>query len=408
VAEFVLFLEGTEGESEELVQNCVTDFRTLMCKVEVKEKKSERDKERPGLRSRLASSKDQWHLPLAKHFGDGYETLATEALWGIRTAVFVKKEVLPRVSLVDKDRVATGVGGVAGNKGAVGISFKVADTSFCFVNSHLAAHQEKVKERNVDYHKILKGLHLGLKDIDIVHQFDHVFWFGDLNYRSVLFSLLFFHFFFLPVLDLTFLFFRLDFPRDKVLNLISRKNFDGLFEFDQLRAEMRSNTVFQGFVDEEPTFAPTYKYEVTPQVVDPGAPKKERVYSDKKQRVPSYCDRVLVRSQPNSPVRRTSLRSCDDITTSDHSPLSSTFLVQLRSPFSPGTLLSAVDTNRCQIRFLQLKGPANLASKRSDPGSVYIGPFVCFHAPFLPMLYSSTIFPRKVCTPSVFIPPGGT
>ena len=167
-----------------------------MCKVEVKEKKSERDKERPGLRSRLASSKDQWHLPLAKHFGDGYETLATEALWGIRTAVFVKKEVLPRVSLVDKDRVATGVGGVAGNKGAVGISFKVADTSFCFVNSHLAAHQEKVKERNVDYHKILKGLHLGLKDIDIVHQFDHVFWFGDLNYRSVLCSLLFCHFLF--------------------------------------------------------------------------------------------------------------------------------------------------------------------------------------------------------------------
>lgn len=362
------------------MQLCQADFRSLLSKVDLKDKKSEKEKEKAGLRSRLGATKDNWHLPLARHLGESYETLVTETLWGIRTAVFVKKAVFPLISQVDRDHVATGVGGVAGNKGAVGVSFKVGDTSLCFVNSHLAAHQEKVKERNADYHKILKGLRLGLKDIDIVHQFDHVFWSGDLNYR-------------------------LEFQRDKVMNMIARKAFESLFQFDQLRLEMKEGTVFQGFADEEPTFPPTYKYEVAPmpqQGADPGPVRPERVYTDKKQRVPSWCDRVLVRSQPNSPIRRTSLACCDEITTSDHSPVSSTFSIQLRQPFAPVSLSSALDTNRCQFRFLQLKGPANLASKRSDPGSTYVGPFVLFHAPFLPFAYSSAVFPRKVWFPLPF------
>ena len=35
-----------------------------------------------------------------------------------------------------------------GNKGGVGISFKLFDTSICFVNSHFAAHQDEVERRN--------------------------------------------------------------------------------------------------------------------------------------------------------------------------------------------------------------------------------------------------------------------
>ena len=38
--------------------------------------------------------------------------------------------------------------------------------------------------RNQNFLDILKGLNLGQKGVfGITHQFHHVFWFGDLNYR---------------------------------------------------------------------------------------------------------------------------------------------------------------------------------------------------------------------------------
>ena len=48
----------------------------------------------------------------------------------------------------------TGLGGQAGNKGAVAIRFMLNSTSLCFVCAHFAAGQSQVKERNSDYHEI--------------------------------------------------------------------------------------------------------------------------------------------------------------------------------------------------------------------------------------------------------------
>lgn len=56
------------------------------------------------------------------------------------------------------DTVKTGMGGKAGNKGAVGIRFQFHSTSFCFVCSHLTAGQSQVKERNEDYREITQKL----------------------------------------------------------------------------------------------------------------------------------------------------------------------------------------------------------------------------------------------------------
>lgn len=56
------------------------------------------------------------------------------------------------------DTVKTGMGGKAGNKGAVGIRFQFHSTSFCFVCSHLTAGQSQVKERNEDYKEITQKL----------------------------------------------------------------------------------------------------------------------------------------------------------------------------------------------------------------------------------------------------------
>ena len=59
--------------------------------------------------------------------------------------------------------VATGLslgspGTTLGNKGGVGISFDIGATSCVFVNSHLAAHQNNVRERNEHFFAISQGL----------------------------------------------------------------------------------------------------------------------------------------------------------------------------------------------------------------------------------------------------------
>lgn len=64
---------------------------------------------------------------------------------------------------VRSSAVATGLslgapGTTLGNKGGVGISFSIGATSCIFVNSHLAAHQNNVRERNEQFIHISRGL----------------------------------------------------------------------------------------------------------------------------------------------------------------------------------------------------------------------------------------------------------
>lgn len=56
-------------------------------------------------------------------------------------------------------RLQTGLRGMSGNKGAVGIRLDYHDSSFCFVTAHLAAGHSNIDERNADYHTIRSGLH---------------------------------------------------------------------------------------------------------------------------------------------------------------------------------------------------------------------------------------------------------
>uniref|UniRef100_A0A452SQD9 phosphoinositide 5-phosphatase n=1 Tax=Ursus americanus TaxID=9643 RepID=A0A452SQD9_URSAM len=87
-----------------------------------------------------------------------YILLTSAQLVGVCLYIFVRPYHVPFIRDVAIDTVKTGMGGKAGNKGAVGIRFQFHSTSFCFVCSHLTAGQSQVKERNEDYREITQKL----------------------------------------------------------------------------------------------------------------------------------------------------------------------------------------------------------------------------------------------------------
>lgn len=241
--------------------------------------------------------KEHWHSLLTSYFAEeDYTCITKVSAWDRCLTIFVKTQLLPSVSRVRTDKANVGLGGVAGNKGAIGARFTVLDTNFVIINSHLAAHAEEVNRRNEDFVSIANGLR-NLRDdpeVDVLSSaVHHMFWMGDLNYR-------------------------INLDRDKVLDLIREKEWKQLQEADQLIQEMAAGRAFQGFLEGKIDFAPTYRYE-----------HGSRQYSAKKLRVPSYCDRVLYRSLPGCKLELHEYQACDEVMTSDHSPVYAGFTASL-------------------------------------------------------------------------------
>ncbi|CAH1763413.1 13810_t:CDS:2 [Entrophospora sp. SA101] len=231
--------------------------------------------------------------------------------------------------------VATGFANLFGNKGGVGISLLFGDTSFCFINCHLAAHQNKVKQRNNDVRKISKEMRLkGFRPEykvninNVTDRFDHTFWFGDMNYR-------------------------VDLSREKADELILRHELTKLLEHDQLSREMKSFSYFDGFHEDRISFNPTFKFNITHRISHNSheqLPLKRHASAPSvitfdhtqydtspKKRVPSWTDRIIWKTMLDGkkviPVKYTSHMNV--IGFSDHRPVTGCYLVDFdwQQPF---------------------------------------------------------------------------
>ena len=154
----------------------------------------------------------------------------------------------------------------------------------------------------------------GTRYLDLVSQFDHCFWFGDLNYR----------------VDLNA---AAELPAGEpppygegetaahisaARELAEKGDFASLYAADQLSRCQARGEAFGGFTDATPTgFAPTFKV------------RRQSGTVYKEQRVPSYCDRVLWKSMPPLArcVSKLSFDSLPQVSTSDHKPVLATFAV---------------------------------------------------------------------------------
>ncbi|XP_048453813.1 phosphatidylinositol 3,4,5-trisphosphate 5-phosphatase 2 [Rhincodon typus] len=144
-----------------------------------------------------------------------------------------------------------------------------------------------------------------------------------------------------------------------ILNYINRKEFEPLQKVDQLNLEKEKNKIFLRFYEEEITFPPTYRYERGSRDVYVCHKQKP---TGVRTNVPSWCDRILWKSYPETHIICNSYGCTDDIVTSDHSPAFGTFEVGVTSQFVSKKGLSKT-SDQAYIDFENIEAIVKTASR---------------------------------------------
>mmetsp|Transcript_5554 Transcript_5554/g.12471 ORF Transcript_5554/g.12471 Transcript_5554/m.12471 type:complete len:692 (-) Transcript_5554:152-2227(-) len=293
---------------------------------------------------------------LAHQLGGNFVLLEEKKAGQMKLFVYIRIELSEQTGMVTnlvKGSENTGVGHVLANKGGQAISFTLnGTTSFCFVNSHLAAHEGKCDKRNSNIQEIFEGLantgRFGNKNLDIA-QYDHTFWFGDMNYRTAL-----------PEISDKKL------KHKVVTDWVAEKNYAEIAAHDELGREVREGRILTGFHSAPPNFRPTFKV------------KRGEGVEYNMKRTPSYCDRVLWHSAPRheNNIICSEFTSCEGFITSDHKPVRAQFAVtpspvmEIIEHVAPGESIFP------QIKFSNLKGRdlhrADGPGFKSDPYVVFL------------------------------------
>ena len=236
-----------------------------------------------------------------------YGRVGSKVLVGLLIVVLVKKDHFPHIGRVSESSASCGIMGIVGNKGAVGIRFKIYNDYVCFVNCHLAAHTNQVLRRNQDFEDLHKRLifpvthnrtkrssrrHEAFTDayweakgfVGVGHC-DFLVWLGDFNYR-------------------------VEMEGQLARIFVQHGQIDSVLENDQMKREKeRGQEYLIRYSEAEITFLPSYSFDAGSDNYD----------SSEKQRVPSWCDRILWRSSDRIESK---LYDClFEFKSSDHKPV---------------------------------------------------------------------------------------
>jgi len=351
-------LTGTQenSESEAPGDASIPAVKSLESETDITERKSSTSTKKAEQLSH------QWDEMLSTRLGSGWGVCKKLVLREMRLIIFARQGMINgdekafAVSGIQWARSATGIATVWGNKGGLAIKIQVGHTTIAFVSAHLAAHDHKLKARNDMCREILKETRgIGVRHLDVASEFDHCFWFGDLNYRVNLnvpavqkesgreqsdgsgrpvtlseptedhvaaAKLQALYRGRIGRLKALVPYAEHDDHWNAVHDLVEEGAWERLLAADQLRASIAAGAVFSEFKEGNASFPPTFKMNRVPG------------NDYKNQRIPSYTDRILWRSMPQhrQAVSQISLSSAPGVSTSDHKPVFGVFELRLSCP----------------------------------------------------------------------------
>ena len=240
----------------------------------------------------------------AKYPNEKFVKVASKVLVGLFIVVISREEHENFIGKISVASASCGIMGVVGNKGAVGIRFKIYNSYVCFVNCHLAAHPNQILRRNQDLSDLHKRLifpvprksrknrnekfsdpYWHLKGFVGVDQCDVLFWLGDFNYR-------------------------VEMENQLARIFVQHGQLDSLLEKDQMKLQRDlGQKELSRYMEAEITFSPSYSF-------DSGTDNYD---SSEKQRVPSWCDRVMWRGEDR--VKSNYYKCLYEFKSSDHKPV---------------------------------------------------------------------------------------
>mmetsp|Transcript_24705 Transcript_24705/g.83352 ORF Transcript_24705/g.83352 Transcript_24705/m.83352 type:complete len:701 (+) Transcript_24705:66-2168(+) len=233
--------------------------------------------------------------------GERYVAVGMEQCVGVLLMVYVHPRLVGAVTHVRADVIKCGFGvgdARAGNKGGTAVRMAVHGSQLCLINAHLPAGASHADERNDTFDEIVAGLQKAygerLRGGPFPSPLEHdlCVFAGDLNYRLEPGG-------------------AKEEQNQVVRDAVAQGNWGKLLQIDQLRAQQRAGLAFQGFAEASIDFQPTYKY-------DAGT---SRYDSSEKQRVPSYCDRVLWLEPHGAACKPVAYVACQGVLVSDHKPV---------------------------------------------------------------------------------------
>ncbi|KAF0924286.1 hypothetical protein E2562_009988 [Oryza meyeriana var. granulata] len=141
--------------------------------------------------------------------------IVSKQMVGIYLSVWVRRDLQKHIQNLRVSTVGVGAMGYMGNKGSISVSMSIHQTYFCFVCCHLTSGEKDGDElkRNADVEEILRRTVFnplpGLSMPKGILDHERIIWLGDLNYR----------------INLSY---------ESTHELISKQDWDGLFENDQI------------------------------------------------------------------------------------------------------------------------------------------------------------------------------
>ena len=181
-----------------------------------------------------------------------YKVVASESMGGVYCGALVRKDIYPEVRDCHITTIKLGANGMFANKAAVLFRWKIGEASLVAICCHLAPHDQNWEQRNNQWHEIVERLGPNV---------DYIIFLGDLNYRIAV-------------------------TYEQCKEMIAQGKLAELLEKDQLKTTQKTDPIIGKFYEAPIKFNPTYKFNKDSEVYDTSA----------KKRVPSYTDRILVKT----------------------------------------------------------------------------------------------------------------